>query len=99
VNPWLSSLRKYSKVRHRLPYGRGSVRIPRGSTDIIPWEAGMVAVEPGLCRTCEHVQIVRSDRGSIFYRCKLSDTDARFPKYPRLPVIECDGWEEKNEHE
>lgn len=30
----------------------------------------------------------------MFYRCKLSDTDPRFPKYPRLPVRQCDGWSE-----
>jgi hypothetical protein len=47
-----------------------------------------------------HVQIVRSDRGGVFYRCKLSETDKRFPKYPPLPVLQCDGWvprEEKRE--
>lgn len=47
----------------------------------------------GLCATCVHVKIIRSDRGSVFYRCGLSDTDSRFPKYPRLPVIQCSGYE------
>jgi hypothetical protein len=50
-------------------------------------------VEPGLCGACLHVQIVRSDRGSIFYLCRLSFTQPQFPKYPRLPVTECDGYE------
>jgi hypothetical protein len=38
---------------------------------------------------------MRSDRGSIFYFCKRSETDARFPKYPTLPVLSCAGYEEK----
>jgi len=52
-------------------------------------------VSPGLCASCVHGEIIRSSRGSMFYRCKLSDTDPRFAKYPRLPVIECAGWSEK----
>ena len=35
---------------------------------------------------------VESDRGSVFYRCALAEIDPRFPKYPRLPVIICDGY-------
>ncbi len=46
----------------------------------------------GLCGTCEHMRRVESDRGSVFYRCALADTDLRFPKYPRLPVMICDGY-------
>jgi hypothetical protein len=36
---------------------------------------------------------IHSDRGSTFYMCQLSATDARFPKYPRLPVLQCLGYE------
>lgn len=52
-------------------------------------------VPPVLCASCGHSEIIRSSRGSMFYRCKLSDTDARFAKYPRLPVVECSGWSAK----
>jgi hypothetical protein len=31
-------------------------------------------------------------RHSTFYLCQLSVTDARFPKYPRLPVVRCIGY-------
>jgi len=48
----------------------------------------------GLCATCLHVRRITSDRGSVFYLCKLSAVDARFPKYPRLPVLQCDGYKE-----
>ena len=30
---------------------------------------------------------------SVFWRCALSEVDPRFPKYPRLPVLECAGYE------
>jgi len=38
---------------------------------------------------------MRSDRGSVFYLCERSFTDASFAKYPRLPVLECRGYEGK----
>jgi hypothetical protein len=47
----------------------------------------------GLCEHCQHVQLIRSDRGTVFYLCKLSATDSRFPKYPMLPVLSCAGYE------
>jgi hypothetical protein len=49
----------------------------------------------GLCFDCLHAQRIQSDRGSTFYRCKLSDTDPSFPKYPRLPVLQCVGYTRK----
>jgi hypothetical protein len=47
----------------------------------------------GLCATCRFVRRVVSDRGSVFYFCERSLTDAEFAKYPRLPVRECAGYE------
>lgn len=41
---------------------------------------------------------IESDRGSVFYRCALADTDPRFPKYPRLPVLRCDGFKPVETH-
>jgi hypothetical protein len=46
----------------------------------------------GLCATCTHVRRVESDRGSAFFLCQLALTDNRFRKYPRLPVLQCDGY-------
>ena len=34
----------------------------------------------------------RPAKGSRFLRCALSETDARFVKYPRLPVTSCAGF-------
>jgi hypothetical protein len=48
-----------------------------------------------LCDTCQHCRTMKSDRGSIFLLCELSFTDPAFPKYPRLPVLECRGYEKR----
>jgi len=47
----------------------------------------------GLCAHCRFMRLVQSDRRSTFYFCSLSATDAAFPKYPRLPVLQCRGLE------
>jgi len=39
---------------------------------------------------------IRSARGSIFYYCQRAETDESFPKYPRLPVLLCRGYETNN---
>lgn len=49
----------------------------------------------GLCATCEHLQLVRTAKASVFYRCLLSEKDPRFRKYPVLPVRTCAGYERK----
>src|SRR4029079_15110831 len=43
--------------------------------------------------TCAHAAVIRNDRGSTFVRCELSRTDPRFPRYPRLPVVSCVGYD------
>jgi hypothetical protein len=47
----------------------------------------------GLCAACRHVRVVQNTRGSTFYLCRLAEEDARFPKYPRLPVLRCAGYD------
>jgi len=49
--------------------------------------------EVGLCFVCRQARRVRSDRGSLFYLCERSRVDPAFPMYPRLPVVECAGFE------
>jgi hypothetical protein len=46
----------------------------------------------GLCTNCQYAYTIASDRGSRFIFCNLSKTDPLYPKYPRLPVLLCDGW-------
>ncbi len=51
------------------------------------------AVPAGLCDVCRHQHVVRTRRGSRFSLCRRSKTDPSYPKYPRLPVRECRGFE------
>jgi hypothetical protein len=46
----------------------------------------------GLCFHCRHARVVPS-RHAEYWMCRLSLVDPRFPKYPRLPVLACDGYE------
>jgi hypothetical protein len=55
-----------------------------------------LAVEPGLCARCRHARVVPGAR-TTFWLCRLSLVDARFPRYPRLPVLRCAGFTEGNE--
>ena len=47
----------------------------------------------GLCEQCAWHKEIRSDRGSVFHMCRRGLTDSDFPKYPRLPVRACRGFQ------
>lgn len=48
----------------------------------------------GLCDSCRHQQLVPNTRGSVFSLCGRSRTEPeRFDRYPRLPVLGCEGYE------
>jgi hypothetical protein len=51
------------------------------------------ALRAGLCADCRFTRLIHSDRGSTFFLCERSATDESFPKYPRLPVLQCTGYE------
>lgn len=53
----------------------------------------------GLCDSCRHQRVVRNTRGSAFSLCERSKADPRYPKYPRVPVLECPGYERRGEGE
>lgn len=53
----------------------------------------------GLCATCSFMRQMTSDRGSVFYLCGRAASDPTFPKYPRLPVLQCAGYERAEERE
>lgn len=46
----------------------------------------------GLCAGCRHARLVETPR-SRFWLCGLAASDARFARYPQLPVLECPGYE------
>jgi hypothetical protein len=55
-------------------------------------------VPAGLCERCVHQRLVRTTRGSVFSLCERSRTDPEhYPRYPRLPVERCAGFESRSQ--
>jgi hypothetical protein len=52
-------------------------------------------IHAGLCDSCAHQQIVRNTRGSSFSLCRRSKTQPEYPRYPRVPVAACPGYERR----
>jgi uncharacterized protein YciI len=48
----------------------------------------------GLCFTCRWKRCTTTRRDATFFRCARAETDARFVRYPPLPVRGCAGYEE-----
>jgi len=46
----------------------------------------------GLCATCGNMQLIMSDTGYQYYLCQLSGEYEAYPKYPCLPVNNCEGY-------
>jgi len=52
----------------------------------------------GLCDTCVHQRVVRNTRGSSFSLCRRSKEEPdKYPRYPRVPVAACPGYERRGE--
>ena len=47
----------------------------------------------GLCASCRFVEVITSSKESTFYRCRVSETDPSFRRYPILPVLACRGYQ------
>jgi len=56
-------------------------------------ETDRIPPTAGLCARCVHARSIVSGRGSQFVLCERSRMDARFPRYPSLPVRACTGHE------
>ena len=57
------------------------------------WVVSDGGVVIGLCDRCVHVRRVATHRGSEFVLCGRSHDDPGYARYPRLPVMECRGFE------
>lgn len=57
-----------------------------------PVDPAELSAPPGLCADCVHALLKRTNRGTTYLRCGLASTDERFPRYPRLPVLQCLGY-------
>ena len=58
-----------------------------------PGRTPALPVDPGLCGGCRHASVKAAHRGTAYLRCTRSAWDERLPKYPRLPVRDCPGFE------
>ena len=47
----------------------------------------------GLCVGCMHAKLNLTRRGTAYLRCLRAEWDDRLPRYPRLPVLDCVGFE------
>jgi hypothetical protein len=52
-----------------------------------------MSLNVGLCAACAHARTIGNRRGSRFWLCERSRVDPSFPRYPRLPVAACRGFE------
>jgi hypothetical protein len=57
------------------------------------------ATRNGLCDSCLHQRLVPNTRGSVFSLCERSRSDRRYPRYPRLPVLSCPGFEPERDRQ
>lgn len=48
----------------------------------------------GLCERCRHARRILTRKGSVFVLCGRAEHDPNYARYPRLPVLECPGFEE-----
>jgi hypothetical protein len=46
----------------------------------------------GLCAACSFARKLSTKSSSTIYLCERSKDEPRFPKYPSLPVLRCDGF-------
>ena len=60
----------------------------------LTWLSGsLTCVKAGLCDSCAHQKIVNERARQRVLDVPPAPTDDRFPKYPRLPVERCPGYE------
>jgi propionyl-CoA synthetase len=52
-----------------------------------------LGAEPGLCAACQHAKLNETRRGTAYLRCMRAAWDSRLPRYPRLPVAQCVGFD------
>jgi hypothetical protein len=49
--------------------------------------------DPGLCRTCQHAKLNETRRGTVYLRCTRAAWDPTLARYPRLPIVQCPGFQ------
>jgi hypothetical protein len=52
-----------------------------------------LGADPGLCGACKYAKLNETRRGTAYVRCTRAAWDDALPRYPRLPVTQCGGFE------
>jgi hypothetical protein len=52
---------------------------------------------PSLCQTRSSMREIVTPKGSRFLLCQLSQTNLEYPNYPPQPVVQCDGYQQKEQ--
>jgi hypothetical protein len=52
-----------------------------------------LGAEAGLCAACQYPKLNETRRGTVYLRCTRAEWDATLPRYPRLPVTQCAGFD------
>ena len=47
----------------------------------------------GLCADCRYARRVTTSRRSVFLLCGRSESEPEYPRYPRIPVVSCKGYD------
>jgi len=47
----------------------------------------------GLCQDCRHAKLNETRRDTVYLRCLRAEWDPTLTRYPRLPVLECSGFD------
>lgn len=54
-----------------------------------------IAARIGQCAGCGHAKRLKGRSGATMFQCGLAAGDARFAKFPRLPMAACAGYREQ----
>ena len=66
-----------------------------GGPDESAWRK--LGAEAGLCAACQHAKLNETRKGTAYLRCTRAAWDPRLPRYPRLPVSDCLGYDQRRE--
>ncbi len=53
----------------------------------------------GLCGSCRYRREVIGRQGAMYVLCRRAESDSNYPKYPRVPMLRCAGYEEREREE
>ena len=62
-----------------------------------PSDPGTERVAAGGCVSCVYARLIRAKANDVYYFCERSVNDPRYARYPRLPMLTCEGHTDRAE--